>query len=94
MSVYVDNLCVDSDLLRVFGSSRVLYNISQKLILHQLTNYTEILKWLREILACRNKFLNRHKDSANVGSSNKVCKQAHIKLEVCGKADHKHCKAD
>lgn len=63
-------------------SSRVLFNMSQKLILRQLTNYTEILKWLREILACRNKFLNRHRDMANVGSSNKVCKHAHIKLEV------------
>jgi len=63
-------------------SSRVLFNISQKLILHQLANYTEILKWLREILACRNKFLSRNKDNANVGSSNRLCNQAHIKLEV------------
>lgn len=45
-------------------------------------NYTDILKWLREILVCRNAFLTRHKDYANVGSQIAICKQAHIKLEV------------
>lgn len=38
-------------------SSQVLFSISQKLIQHQIVNYTEILKWLREILRCRNAFL-------------------------------------
>ena len=45
-------------------------------------NYTDILKWLREILVCRNAFLLRNKDYANLGSHIAICKQAHIKLEV------------
>lgn len=49
-------------------SSQVLFSISQKLIQHQIANYTDVLKWLREILICRNTFLQRHKDYANVGS--------------------------
>ncbi|KAG0717114.1 Neurofibromin [Chionoecetes opilio] len=65
-------------------SSQVLFSISQKLIQHQIANYTEILKWLREILVCRNAFLLRHKDYANcnIGAHIAICKQAHIKLEV------------
>ncbi|XP_065570505.1 neurofibromin-like isoform X3 [Artemia franciscana] len=63
-------------------SSQVLFSICQKLIQHQIVNYTEILKWLREILVCRNQFLQRHREYANVGSSIAICKQAHIKLEV------------
>ncbi|RZF46611.1 hypothetical protein LSTR_LSTR002943 [Laodelphax striatellus] len=63
-------------------SSQVLFSISQKLIQHQIVNYTDILKWLREILICRNEFLSRHKDYANVGSHIPICKQAHIKLDV------------
>ena len=47
-------------------------------------NYTDILKWLRDILMCRNAFLLRHKDYANVGSQIAICKQAHIKLEASG----------
>ena len=27
--------------------------MSQKLIQHQILNYTDILKWMREILVCR-----------------------------------------
>lgn len=63
-------------------SSQVLFSISQKLIQHQIVNYTEILKWLREVLKCRNAFLQRHKEYANLGSHIAICKQAHIKLEV------------
>ncbi|XP_008206010.1 neurofibromin isoform X2 [Nasonia vitripennis] len=63
-------------------SSQVLFSISQKLIQHQIVNYTDILKWLREILICRNIFLSQNKDCANVGSQIAICKQAHIKLEV------------
>ncbi|XP_073824829.1 neurofibromin 1 isoform X8 [Musca autumnalis] len=63
-------------------SSQVLFSISQKLIQHQIANYTDVLKWLREILICRNTFLQRHKDYAHVGSQIAICKQAHIKLEV------------
>ncbi|KAF4521106.1 hypothetical protein B566_EDAN009061 [Ephemera danica] len=37
-----------------------------KLIQHQIINYPDILKWLREILVCRNAFLSRHKDYAHV----------------------------
>ncbi|XP_058804864.1 neurofibromin [Phymastichus coffea] len=63
-------------------SSQVLFSISQKLIQHQIVNYTDILKWLREILICRNVFLSQNKDYANLGSQIAICKQAHIKLEV------------
>lgn len=63
-------------------SSQVLFSISQKLIQHQIVNYPDILKWLREILVCRNAFLLRHKDYAHVGSHIAICKQAQIKLEV------------
>uniref|UniRef100_T1J6E5 Neurofibromin n=1 Tax=Strigamia maritima TaxID=126957 RepID=T1J6E5_STRMM len=63
-------------------SSQVLFSISQKLTQHQIMNYTEILKWLREILVLRNRFLLRHKEYANVGSNIPICRQAHIKLEV------------
>jgi len=63
-------------------SSQVLFSISQKLIQHQIMNYPEILKWLREILVCRNAFLKRHKEYAHVGSHIAICKQAQIKLEV------------
>ena len=64
-------------------SSQVLFSISQKLIQHQIVNYTVILKWLREILIRRNAFLSQNKDYSNVGSHIAICKQAHIKLEVC-----------
>ncbi|TRY54116.1 hypothetical protein DNTS_031164 [Danionella cerebrum] len=50
-------------------SSEVLFLICKKLIGHQMINSTEILKWLREILICRNKFLLK--------------KKAQTKLEVC-----------
>ncbi|CAL1527010.1 unnamed protein product, partial [Lymnaea stagnalis] len=63
-------------------SSQVLFYISQRLIQHQIVNYTEILKWLREILVCRNRFLQKHSANANMGSNIPVCRQAHIKLEV------------
>ncbi|KAF7700963.1 neurofibromin isoform X1 [Silurus meridionalis] len=64
-------------------SSQVLYFICPKLIGHQLFNRTEILKWLREILICRNKFLLRNKECATMGSSIPKCRQAQAKLEVC-----------
>lgn len=63
-------------------SSQVLFSISQKLIQHQYVNYPDVLKWLREILVCRNSFLLKHKEYANVGSHLNICQQAHIKLEV------------
>ncbi|KAJ2943372.1 hypothetical protein O0L34_g12181 [Tuta absoluta] len=63
-------------------NSQVLYNISQKLIQRQIVNHGDVLRWLREILTCRNNFLSQHKDYANVGSQIPICKQAHIKLEV------------
>ncbi|KAK9889237.1 hypothetical protein WA026_004512 [Henosepilachna vigintioctopunctata] len=63
-------------------SSQVLFSISQKLIQHLIMNYTDILRWLREILICRNAFLSRNKEYANLGSQIVICKQSHIKLEV------------
>ncbi|XP_047661070.1 neurofibromin isoform X2 [Tachysurus fulvidraco] len=64
-------------------SSQVLYFICSRLISHQQINSTEILKWLREILICRNKFLLRNKKRAATGSSIPMCRQAQAKLEVC-----------
>ena len=63
-------------------SSQVLFSMSQKLIQHLIVNYTDVLKWLRKILECRNQFLKKHRDYANVGSQIAICRQAHIKLEV------------
>ena len=63
-------------------SSQVLFSTTQKLIQHQIINYTDILKWLREVLVCRNTFLLKHRDHANIGSHQAICKHAHIKLEV------------
>ena len=56
--------------------------MSQKLIQHQIVNYTDVLKWLRKILECRNQFLKRHRSYANMGSQIAICRQAHIKMEV------------
>ncbi|CAB1316220.1 unnamed protein product, partial [Coregonus sp. 'balchen'] len=64
-------------------SSQVLFFICKKLVGHQMINSTEILKWLREILICRNKFLLRNKEQAIVGSGIPICRQAQTKLEVC-----------
>uniref|UniRef100_A0AAZ3PK72 Ras-GAP domain-containing protein n=1 Tax=Oncorhynchus tshawytscha TaxID=74940 RepID=A0AAZ3PK72_ONCTS len=64
-------------------SSQVLFFICKKLVGHQMINSTEILKWLREILICRNKFLLRNKERATVGSGIPICRQAQTKLEVC-----------
>lgn len=63
-------------------SSQVLFSMSQKLIQHQIVNYTDILKWMRKILECRNQFLKKHRDCANLGSQIQMCKMAHIKQEV------------
>ncbi|KAH7956150.1 hypothetical protein HPB52_006508 [Rhipicephalus sanguineus] len=63
-------------------SSQALFSISQKLIQHQIIGYTDVLRWLREVLRCRNAFLARHREYANLGSHVPICKQAHIKLEV------------
>jgi len=62
-------------------SSQILYTISSKLVKHQLSNYGQILKWLREILKLRNAFLLRHREYANFGSNLNICNQAHIKIE-------------
>ncbi|XP_069040594.1 neurofibromin isoform X1 [Lepisosteus oculatus] len=64
-------------------SSQVLFFICKKLIGHQMINSTEILKWLREILICRNKFLLKNKENATLGSGIPICRQAQTKLEVC-----------
>ena len=60
----------------------MVYSISQKLIQHQMLNYSEVLRWLREVLNHRNTFLQRHRDSGHVGK--KLFKQAQIKVEVRG----------
>lgn len=64
-------------------SSQVLSLICRKLIGQQIVNGTEVLKWLREILICRNKFLLKNKECATMGSAIPICRQAQTKLEVC-----------
>eukprot|EP00064_Thunnus_orientalis_P004302 superscaffoldBa00000388_g4313 len=64
-------------------SSQVLFLICRKLIGQQMVNGTEVLKWLREILICRNKFLLKNKECATMGGGIPVCRQAQTKLEVC-----------
>ncbi|XP_060800032.1 neurofibromin isoform X2 [Neoarius graeffei] len=64
-------------------SSQVLFLICKKLIGHQMINSTEILKWLREILICRNKFLLKNKESATQGSLIPISRQSQTKMEVC-----------
>uniref|UniRef100_A0A8C1XDX5 Neurofibromin n=1 Tax=Cyprinus carpio TaxID=7962 RepID=A0A8C1XDX5_CYPCA len=73
----------------------VLFLICMKLIGHQMINSTEILKWLREILICRNRFLLKNKikcshsclvgvqECATQGSLISISRQAQTKLEVC-----------
>ena len=56
--------------------------MSQKRIQHQILSYTDILKWMRNILVCRNQFLHRHRHYANGGSEIAICRQVHIKLKV------------
>lgn len=63
-------------------SSQMIYSICLKLIAHQISNYTEVLNWLREILRLRIAFLTRYKDSASLGCDLPIVKQAHIKLET------------
>ncbi|CAF2935258.1 unnamed protein product [Rotaria sp. Silwood2] len=63
-------------------SSQVLFSISQKLVLHQIYEYTSVLRWLREILVLRNAFLFHHKDNAYLGSNIPMAKHAHTKLEI------------
>jgi len=63
-------------------SSQVLFSISQKLVLHQIYEYTSVLRWLREILNLRNAFLLHHKDNAYLGSNIPMAKHAHTKLEI------------
>ncbi|PAA68954.1 hypothetical protein BOX15_Mlig013644g1 [Macrostomum lignano] len=63
-------------------SSHVLYTVSQKLIQRQIANYGDVLRWLKDILICRNAFLEKHKELANVGSNENLCRQALIKLEM------------
>uniref|UniRef100_A0A673WT45 Neurofibromin n=1 Tax=Salmo trutta TaxID=8032 RepID=A0A673WT45_SALTR len=58
-------------------SSQVLFFICKKLVGHQMINSTEILKWLREILICRNKFLLRNKVGYCV-----VCYVFHLPISV------------
>ncbi|KAM9801137.1 neurofibromin isoform 1-T1 [Neosynchiropus ocellatus] len=64
-------------------SSQVLFLICRKLIGQQMVNGTEVLKWMREILICRNKFLHKNKESATMGAALPICRQAQTKLEVC-----------
>ncbi|KAH8860712.1 Neurofibromin [Schistosoma japonicum] len=47
-------------------SPQLLYSIAQKLINRNIPNSCDVLKWLREILVCRIKFLQQHCNYANL----------------------------
>uniref|UniRef100_A0A5S6QDW1 Ras-GAP domain-containing protein n=1 Tax=Trichuris muris TaxID=70415 RepID=A0A5S6QDW1_TRIMR len=65
-------------------SSQLLLHVCQKLLHFQLSNFSEILRWLRQLLIYRNVFLMKHREIANYGSGDLLCKQAAEKLEtVC-----------
>uniref|UniRef100_H9GEJ9 Neurofibromin 1 n=1 Tax=Anolis carolinensis TaxID=28377 RepID=H9GEJ9_ANOCA len=63
-------------------SSQMLFCICKRLTSNQILSSTEILKWLREILICRNKFLLKNKESTVGCSGTQICRQAQTKLEV------------
>ncbi|XP_077775582.1 neurofibromin isoform X3 [Podarcis muralis] len=63
-------------------SSQMLFCICKRLTSNQILSSTEILKWLREILICRNTFLLKNKESAAGCSGTPICRQAQTKLEV------------
>ncbi|KAM6466311.1 neurofibromin isoform 3-T3 [Liasis olivaceus] len=63
-------------------SSQMLFCICKRLTSNQILSSTEILKWLREILICRNKFLLKNKESTAGCSGTPVCCRAQTKLEV------------
>ena len=60
----------------------MLFSVSQKLVSYQILNGTEVLKWLSEVLALRNCFLNKYKDHATVDCNIPRTREAQDKLEV------------
>ncbi|XP_071790650.1 neurofibromin-like isoform X1 [Asterias amurensis] len=62
-------------------SSQMLFSVSQKLVSCQVINGTEVLKWLSEVLALRNCFLNKYKDHATVDCHIPRTRDAPDKLE-------------
>ncbi|VDP04015.1 unnamed protein product [Soboliphyme baturini] len=63
-------------------NSQVVFTVCQKLLHHQLRNYPDILRWLKQLLMCRNAFLASNRDICNFGASEQLCKQAALKLET------------
>ncbi|XP_033102145.1 neurofibromin-like, partial [Anneissia japonica] len=63
-------------------SYQVLFSVSQKLINQQIMNVIDILKWFSEVLALRNKFLNKFKDHATVSQYIPNMSKAQNVLEV------------
>ncbi|KAK3754965.1 hypothetical protein QZH41_017349 [Actinostola sp. cb2023] len=61
-------------------SSHVFVAISDILINHTPKS-TQLLKYLKELIRCKNEFLSRHKDHASTGCHIPVCSSAHNKLE-------------
>ncbi|XP_071848474.1 neurofibromin-like isoform X2 [Apostichopus japonicus] len=62
-------------------SSQILFSVGQKLLLQQIANTTDILKWLSEVLALRNSFLNKYKDQSTAASNIPRTRDAQNKLE-------------
>jgi len=78
----VKNLLRNSKCCSSLYSSQLLFHVCQKLLLHQLPNYPEILRWLRHLLSYRNSYLLANRELANFGSNVQLRKQASSKLEV------------
>lgn len=58
------------DVLRF--SSQLLFYVCQKLLHHQLPNYPEVLRWLRQLLISRNAYLYMNRDIASFGSQEQM----------------------
>lgn len=63
-------------------SSNVLYSIAQRLTSRHIMNFCEVLRWLKEILICRNNYLKQRRDRLDLTGLPKIWHQALIKLEV------------
>lgn len=64
----------------------MLFLVCRKLISQQLANGTEVLKWLREILICRNKFLlkNKVRSCSKIPLTTQTQLCVHLSLPACG----------
>uniref|UniRef100_A0A915KNP1 Neurofibromin n=1 Tax=Romanomermis culicivorax TaxID=13658 RepID=A0A915KNP1_ROMCU len=67
-------------LVSLLSFSQTMPEIVQEAM--ELPNYSEILRWLRHLLICRNAYLLNNREVANFGSNESLCKKASAKLET------------